>query len=248
MRTHRLTALAILLLLALPGSFAEDGVSFGATADLASAYHWRGMIVNDEAVLQPGVTLDAGSFTFGVWGNLDLTDFVDRSGEFTEIDLSVAYGFSAGKVDFELGAVQYRFPGSDIEETEELYLTTTFSDLPLSPSVSLYYDIGEIEGLYASFGVSRSFELGEKSSFDLSASTGWGNEDYHAGYFGGGGSALSDGSLAASFGFTLPRGFTLGVSGTYTWLWDGTISDYAPMIYPDDAGFVGMVSLAWSGD
>ena len=35
----------------------DTGLSFGATLDLYSAYVWRGCVLNDEPVWQPGATV-----------------------------------------------------------------------------------------------------------------------------------------------------------------------------------------------
>ena len=94
-------ALAMVLLSSMAA--AEDDISFELTADFYSKYVWRGQLLNDDYVFQTGASAAFGNLTFGIWGNLDLTDYTDREGNFSEVDYSFDWsddlpGFEGVKV------------------------------------------------------------------------------------------------------------------------------------------------------
>ena len=77
-------AVAALLVAAVPCS-AEAGDNKAAwTFDLAAAskYVWRGLLVNDEFVLQPSVGITFGGFNANIWSSVDLTDYGAESGAY----------------------------------------------------------------------------------------------------------------------------------------------------------------------
>ena len=81
---------------------AEIETSVAVDVPVVSAYVWRGQVLNDEAVAQPGLTGGIGGFSVNAWSSMDLTDNQDSSGEFDEMDWTVSYSKTVGK--FELGA------------------------------------------------------------------------------------------------------------------------------------------------
>ncbi len=62
--------------------FGENEIEFEVTADFFSKYIWRGQKLNDDPVFQPGISATYGNLTAAIWGNLDLTNYNDRSGDF----------------------------------------------------------------------------------------------------------------------------------------------------------------------
>jgi len=66
---------------------AEDEVSVSVTSDFFSKYVWRGQNVTDDWVWQPGASISYKGLTGGFWGNLDLTDENDESGQFIEYEV-----------------------------------------------------------------------------------------------------------------------------------------------------------------
>ena len=72
--TSRVSRLAMVL--ALPALFpATATLALDGRVDLSvqSAYIWRGMVLNDEPVFQPSVTVWSGGFSASVWGNVNMT-------------------------------------------------------------------------------------------------------------------------------------------------------------------------------
>lgn len=221
---------------------AESDVSVGVTADFNSKYVWRGINVVDDWVFQPGVSVGYMGFTGGIWGNLDLTDENGNSGEFTEVDYTLDYsGQITDMIGFSVGAIYYDFPNTGFDGTTELYGGINF-DVLLSPSITVYRDVDEVEGTYVSLGVGHSLELPESVPFgvDLGASLGWGDEDYNIGYWTTDSSELNDLALSAAFPFEVGP-VTVTPAVTYVALLGSDIKD---SVADDDVVFAG-VGLAY---
>lgn len=147
---------------------------------LASAYVWRGITFTDGAVFQPSVTADHESgFSFNAWGNLDSDDVNGLSGDFQEVDLTLSYGFGGDAVSAEVGYIEYLFPNGVGPGTRELYLSVGF-DTVLSPSLSVYYDLDEIDDFYATAGVEWSRQLDGGWSTALGLLAGFAGEGFAA--------------------------------------------------------------------
>jgi uncharacterized protein (TIGR02001 family) len=216
--------------------------SIEATADFFSKYVWRGQNVTDDWVFQPGVSASFDGATLGFWGSLDLTDENDESGNFIEYDWYADYSADIAEgVGMSIGAIYYYFPGG--EATTEVYAGLSF-DTVASPSVTIYYDVDEVEGAYVAFGLGHSIELGEDAPFgiDLGANLGWGDSSYNEVYWGDDIDAeLNDLTLTAAFPFEVgPVSVTPSVA--YVSLLGSDISDVAD----DDSLFYGGVGLAYA--
>lgn len=74
----------------------EPKVKVEAGADLVSAYVWRGINVTS-ASFQPGITMNVGGFSLGMWGS---TDFNHGVNEFDWIASYSISGFSIGLTDY----------------------------------------------------------------------------------------------------------------------------------------------------
>ena len=220
---------------------------FGATlaadveADLGvgSAYVWRGMVLNDELVMQPSLTVVAGNFSFNVWGNFDLTDrdgaAVD-SGNFSEVDLTISWTHSFDKVALDIGVINYMFPNAGLtnSDTTELYVSASL-DVVLEPSLTIYYDIDSIDGYYASLGIGHTFAVSDKTEIGLSGSYAFADSGFRDGYFGVDSSGAVD--LAAGINVSVAIndavGFSVGV--VHSTLSDSDIEIAAAAIYADDS-------------
>ena len=162
-----------------------DSLSFEFTMDYPSKYIWRGIEVNDDPVLQPGLSAAYGDFYLGFWGNYDLTDG-GREDNFSEYDWYG--GYSTGlteKLSIDLGFIYYYFPSTHGDsDTTEVYVGLAY-DCLLSPYITAYYDVDEVNGFYVTAGIGHSFVLteDEKLTLDLALSIGWGDEDYNNAYF-----------------------------------------------------------------
>ena len=222
----------------------EDGPSVSVTSDFFSKYIWRGQNVTDDWVWQPGASISYKGLTGGFWGNLDLTDENDESGQFIEYNYYVDYSAQINDtVGFSVGGIYYYFPGSD--DTTELYWGFSF-DVPASPAITVYHDIDEIDGTYATFSVGHSFENPGDLPFgvDLGASLGWGDSSYNDGYWSTDtievDSELNDLTLTVGFPFEV-GGLSVTPSLAYVALLGSDVRDAAD----DDSIFYAGVGLAY---
>lgn len=179
------------LLIALTGLLtvgaAAPAAAFGpldieAELPLYSKYVWRGINAVDDYVLQPHLQLGVLGFGLDVWGNMELTDINENSGEFTEVNYTVAYGFGFPFIDLGLGFIRYEYPKIDGYDTTEFYLSGKVNVI-LSPTLVFYQDIDRFKGAYWAASIGHGFGVGEDSQIDLGAGLGLGSESYLLGYF-----------------------------------------------------------------
>lgn len=234
------------------------GMAAGAaelSVDALSRYVWRGQVLNDDASLQPSLTVDAGhGFSLNVWGSMNLTDEgssaeegLDTEFKFIELDLTLSYALPLGEdapISAEVGVVQYTFPEAG-GSTREAYLSIG-ANLPLSPTATIYYDFDDIDGWYGSLGLGHELELGEALSLELGASVGYADSKYNEAYFGTAEDALNDLTASATLTYTVSE--SLSVSGLvqYFVLLDSSIQDGAKELYGEDEGFVGGGRVTYS--
>jgi hypothetical protein len=193
------------VLFSVSGVVSAGDVSVGVGADVLSKYVWRGQNLGDGAVFQPGASVGYKGLTGSIWGNLDMTDKNDNSGNFTEVDYTIDYsgtmpGFD--KLSYSVGAIYYDFPNTGLDGTTEVYVGFCL-DVPASPGVTIYHDVDEADGTYVSFSAGHSIEkLGTLPvGLDLDVSLGWGNKTYNSFYWGTTGSELNDLVLSAGLPF-----------------------------------------------
>ncbi len=234
-RKQKFVATAVLLSALAVGSVqaqSEEASASSVSASLdvpaLSAYVWRGQVLNDEAVLQPSLTVEKGGFAINWWGNLNFTDNVTGDElEFSEHDIGISYSGHCPLTgaDMTLGVVNYDFPNQTFitadgntslyESTIEAYLSATFSDVILSPSLAVYYDFKEADGFYASLSIGHSLELNEQASLDLSASIGGSDSDWGSFYYGDQDANFTDYSVSASIPYALNDSWTITPGVTY---------------------------------
>ncbi len=202
-------------------------ISTDVTFDFFSKYIWRGQNLNDDPVFQPAVTFAYGNLSGGVWANMDMTSYTGNSGEFTEYDYWIDYSDDLAEgISYSVGGIYYDLPSG--EATQEVYAGLSF-DLPLSPSVTLYYDVDEIQGAYTQFSLGHTIEKFQTFSSDcycdlvFGASLGYGSSSYNEGYFDVGDSGFNDLVLSASLPICFTNGLTVTPSLSYITLVDNDI-------------------------
>jgi hypothetical protein len=173
---------------AVPG---HAQATVGADLGLFSSYVWRGLSLTNKPVAQPDlcVTFQAGkaSITLGGWANIDLGKYDDPNNDLSESGGSSAFNFAefdpwaevsytVGKATLTGGATAYIYP-NDFGFTKDLNTVEVYGkaslDTPLSPKVSIYYDVDKVKGAYIEGGVSHSLAASEKVSVDLGALAGF---------------------------------------------------------------------------
>ncbi len=243
---------------------AESPAWIGGSVDLAvlSGYLWHGILINDEPVLQPALTLEVKGFAFGIWGNCDLTDAAtDDAPAFTEVDFSVSYSFTLAPFDFSLGYSQYTYPNTFTEEVQDdgtlsrqypedtrlIYATAGLSDGLVVPSLTVEYGFSHEETLYASLGLVYERELSGTLAVEVSGSLAWGSGGYHSANFDVDERALSDATLGVSLVWSPTDQFSLTGSVTGSYLVSDTIADAAEAGgYDSPEAWVGGLAASYS--
>ncbi len=196
--------------------------------DVMSQYVWRGILVHEDTAFQPSVTVSSGGLSANVWADFSDEDLFD---DVTEVDYTLSYAFSPSEaVDAEVGYIHYTFDNAD-DDTGEVYASIGFPTLMLSPSVTLYYDIVEVEGAYLSLAAEHSMRLGEKAEFTLSGALGIMDAEQADLYMSTDEAGISDASLTASVGMDLTEALSMSVSGAYSVLVD---DEYRENMTDDD--------------
>ena len=177
------------LVVALWAAPAGAQVTVGSDVALNSRYMFWGLTLSNRPVVQPDVWLSVAGFTAGAWANVeltkdggpsDLTSGGSRAG-ITEVDYWLEYGRTVATADVKVGVILWTYPksntgvlgpcvpdcgipnnGPDINSTE-LYGAVTFSQLPLSPNITAYYDVDLYKGLFGWVSLSHSIPVGTQS-------------------------------------------------------------------------------------
>jgi hypothetical protein len=169
----------------------------GVDLDVFSSYVWRGLSLTNKPVAQPAVwaSFPAGNaaITLGGWASIDLgkyddlADDVSESGgssafNFAEFDPYAEVSFPVGKATLTGGITAYLYPNDEDAPNQFFLLTSAANtveiygkigfDAPLSPELSIYYDVDKIKGAYFQGAVSHSLAASEKVSIDLGAVAG----------------------------------------------------------------------------
>lgn len=189
MRGMNKVVLAAMAALALSAGAArgqdEKSWSFEAGVDYSTLYMFRGLnlLGEDQEVVTPRLVLTAGNWSvwyYGYFGKFDRFDDEGgqiSDGDYAEHDFGLDYTFEIGKMSLTLGGLTYLYTaeveqGLGYLDTWELYAIAAF-DVPLSPTVSYYQDIDEVDGGFLSLDLSHSIPAGEKVSFDFLAQVGF---------------------------------------------------------------------------
>ena len=174
------------LIIGTPNAHAAD-VTVGANVN--SAYVWRGITLNDGAVIQPSIDVEGpGNFGFFVWGNFDLDDFDNslESGEFSEIDLTASYAIPVDGFDLGVGIIEYLFPdsgpGASGVGTREVYVEAGY-DLTEELAIGSFvaYDFDEVDDYYANVSASYAIMVSEELGLALTGLIGFAGDKFALG-------------------------------------------------------------------
>ncbi len=237
METRRIciiTAVIVSLFVSGLSSAGEGYVYLDATYN--SKYVWRGVTFVDNSVLQPSLTVGVDELSICAWGSVELTNENiyagedSTAGEFTEADIFIDYTKGFGLMTLSGGMMYCSYPNTDYRATTVLYIAGS-AGVPLSPTVSLYRDIGDVDGFYGSLGVSHTFpgissSLGAADpAITLLGSVGYNNSLQNVYYYGVDKSSLADLTLGASFSFTLGETVWLTPSINHAMLLDSEVKE-----------------------
>jgi len=164
----------------LPGAVAPQ-------VDLVSRYVWRGfdLLPDNHMAIQPSLTIDLGAsgFSLNVWSSFALANRADFKYS-DEIDLTLSYEFAMPEGwELSAGFTHYAFWFAEDfsfkdSTSQEVYVTAARTDLPLSPTLSLYYDFNLGSGLYVTLGGSHELKVSEKIGMEMGGLIGFNSRQY----------------------------------------------------------------------
>ncbi|MBN1674531.1 MAG: hypothetical protein JXR37_26010 [Kiritimatiellae bacterium] len=232
MRTHFSFVIlhsSLSAVLALCAMAADDGPSFSAELAVPSAYVWRGLVLNDELTLQPSLTFSSGPLSANLFGVWDLTASNERRNELTEVDATATVSTQWHEWCLEAGVIGYFYPGDDAEEeadSAELFVSLG-ADILLLPTVSIYYDVDEVQDYYLTLQLSHSFEFAERLNLDASLTLGGAGADSNAYNFDVDEAALTDLSLALALPVAVSEQVEIAPGLAYSRLLPDSLRDAA---------------------
>ena len=217
-----------------------DGIlshlKFDVSGDLnfSTIYMWRGIMLDGDAVVQPGFYVTTpeskfGRIKLGIWLNHDLENKDNLKSSETDYIIDYTYSFDA--VNVSVGHTYYDFPdgfpadGASRSFSREFYAGFSLPKLFLTPSVYYYYDYGHKddgggEGSYTVLNLSYSKPFTVKRlpmSLDISGHVAHNNKLYYNG---------KGGDAAISAGITIPltKNLSFKPNVNYSVPW-GNLSD-----------------------
>jgi hypothetical protein len=212
----------------------DYGFEFSGDLNFSSIYIWRGIMLDGDAVVQPGFYIKTpeskfGRLKLGFWASRDLEN--KDALKSSETDYIVDYTYNFADFDASLGHTYYDFPeavpadGAPKGFSREVYAGLTFTKLFLTPSLYYYYDYGKKEegrgeGSYTVLNLtySKPFKVQDISmSLDLAGHLGHNNKQYYRGKGG-------DAGLTAGVTIPLTKNLSCKPNISYAVPW-GNLSD-----------------------
>lgn len=231
-----------------PASPPEPSVYTSLT--LASAYNWRGQVLDDHAVIQPYFQATHQGFLVSVWANANLTEKNAETRDFTEVDLTASYTLPIETATVALGVIAYLPVGTVAERYQEAFVTAKYPTPWVTPRVEAYQTFKANHGAYLLAGLSRDFELLEKLTLSADLSSGYGTSRFNEYCYGVDGNRMNDGSVSLALRYAITDALAVTPSVRYVWLWDKKLRDASaeafPASEPDPNMFIGSLLLDYS--
>ncbi len=246
MGSTRLWGIGILLV-ACGGAIAqsEPALPLSTKLDVAyvTRYVWRGIPQTNEAAVQPSLTVSHPSgLSLNLWASQDID-----AGQMRENDYTLNYAWEAGGATMNAGFIYYAFPNTSFASTSELYASTCFGG-PLSPSVSVNYDVDEARGLYASLSADYAccvpWSKGSPTNLNLFGKLSFSSAAHNGFWFGVNEAAVSDLYLSASIPVSLGGSATLTPSIGYSTVIDGALRDALSSAGLEPDNLIGSLTLS----
>ena len=176
---HLTLAAALLAATAFaPTAFAQDSeLSVSTGVDFVTQYVFRGTSLADNAV-QPYAEVSYGDFTVGGW----FSTGVGENSIFAADEFDLYAGYSVpldSSISLDLGATYFHYPQSGgffstndgASGSYEVSASVGFGEVPLSPSITGYYDF-TLKNFTLEGSIGHSIPFGGSQSFDLGLTVG----------------------------------------------------------------------------
>lgn len=237
MRNYNKTIGALAAVTALTAGVASAEIEGDVYAGYATDYIFRGVNLAEDlaeagANLSTVCPLTGGTITAGLWygsGNDDNGDFDNQ------LNTTVGISKEFSGVNLGVGYINYDLINGTGEDTQEVYLSASaevFAGIVLGATG--YYDFDANSGWYFETGASKSFEINETVSLNLSAGIGL----YESS------NTSDDGFNHWYLGAALPWKATEQLTVTPFVKYVDTDSDYEPGLSEDGDEIVGGVRLS----
>ena len=155
--------------------------------------------------------------------------------EYSEVDFTVTAELPKG---FSVGYIEYVFTVGE-PSTREAYAAWSHEFSLVTPTVTFYYDVEEIDSGFLELGLEREFALGAKAAATLKGVVGYAGDDF-ATYYGGEKGGFYQYDLSGGLSYKLgEKGSIAGRSGS----WTPSTTRSSPS---RTCGFYGGVSLSYS--
>lgn len=233
------------------GCIGVASAEVAVTADLASAYVFRGVTFNDGPVFQPGIEASgfglpetAGAVAFGAWGNYDLSDYNDslETSELSELDLYFSYSLPTfvDGLDIFVGYCDYTYPSGGGDSDKEANMGAGYEVAGVGMGLTYYWTVDGSGFSYVEGTAGYGLDLTEELSASLDGTIGFADYD-------GGESGFNDFSLGGSVSYALSELWSVGASLTYVGQGDDKVlPDYDELTgsLGYDVGVVGMIGVS----
>jgi hypothetical protein len=246
--------LALAAVAALGGmtvSAAGEGSDLTITGqvDWASKHIYRGVLVNDNAVLTPSLTLGMNGIEAKIFGVIDTDNAYNREDNFQWVEATLDYTQALDETFSATGGILYRdFPGQGANATSELYVKLAAA-VAFNPVLAVYYDFDEIDGWYVNLGASHTIALAdvhENLDLILAANVGWASEDYIQAVSGVNDSALVAISPSAALKYTASEKLSFAWYINYDYLLDNDVRNAAQAGNVDSSNFSFGTNVAYT--
>ncbi len=140
--------------------------NFSASTTTASLYVWRGMRFSPGFVQQTQGSVTYRGFNANLWTNYDYSQE-----KLNEIDVTLTYSKDLGNLSLSGGWNHFgMFDGVD---SDELFVSASLGGLPVTPTVTAYFDVNAGKGAYIMASLSREQTLTPLASLNLTANVGF---------------------------------------------------------------------------
>ncbi|MBU0633697.1 MAG: hypothetical protein KKB82_00075 [Candidatus Omnitrophica bacterium] len=194
------------------GILPQFDLKASSTFSAYNKYVWRGITLDTDPVVQPGVDISGYGFTLSFWSSFDADSNDTLASD--EVDFTVDYTHDFEYLSLSLGHTNYDFPAAALY-SKEWYIGIAASKFFLSPALTFYNDYGREangggDGQYINIGISHSLALMESPAItlDLAAGLGFNNELFIRGEGG-------DFLITAGLGIPLTKNAILSPSFSY---------------------------------
>lgn len=226
-----------------------------ASVAAASSYFWRGKEMMDSTAIQPQITLGIERWTVSVGGAFDIKGESQTSAR-SRIDAQADYAFDWQNLQFKVGGVARTYhndPGNVERDIYEVYAQAVATDVRFLPSITLYYDFGKIEGIYASVAAGETWQVVESVEAILDVRLGIASSGFTQRFFAApsagddGDTSLKGGlvDLSASLAFPVTyKRFVLTPKVEYVTLVDSALKEAAEKAGRNTDGVIGSLAIS----